>query len=100
MSHELLSEPSLIYTALRAFLGLAAVLILAYLILNNLLGKLLKKQKSGQYIQICEKVCLDNKKALYLVEIAGQRFLLGAADNSLALISPIASLSSDSSEVK
>jgi|GEM_PF-198005 len=75
--------------ALQLMLALAAVIALAYLILNKGLGTFLKRRRSGELIQIKERVALDNKNALLLVETQGQSFLLSTSDRGVRLITKL-----------
>lgn len=75
--------------ALQLMLALAAVIALAYLILNKGLGTFLKRRRSGELIQIKERVALDNKNALLLVETQGQSFLLATSDRGVRLITKL-----------
>lgn len=73
--------------------ALAFVVALTYLILHKGLGRMLKSARSGKLIQIKERVPLDQKNALYVVEIANKTLLLGAGEKG---ISPICDLTSSS----
>jgi type III secretion protein R len=75
--------------ALQLMLALAAVIALAYLILNKGLGTFLKRRRSGELIQIKERVALDSKNALVIVETQGQSFLLATSDRGVSLISKL-----------
>ncbi len=71
---------------LQMLLMLAAVIALAYLILNKGVGKLIKRTQAGKAIQVQERVALDQKHALYIVHLADRSFLLGSGDGGVRLI--------------
>lgn len=74
--------------ALQMFLALGAVLLLAYLVLNKGLGSILKRQRSGNFIKIKERLPLDAKNAILLVEVNGKTLLLATSDRGVQLLSP------------
>lgn len=84
----------LIGPMLKTFLMLGVVLAIAYLSLHKGLGKLVEKQNAGRRVKVVERVGLDQKRSLYIVEVDGQQMLLGGSDQGLAhlkdLTTPIA----------
>jgi flagellar biogenesis protein FliO len=72
----------------RTTLVLAAVVALAYLILGKGLGRLVKGQQSGRgrIVSLVERLPLDQKHALYLIEAEGRRFVVGTADGATQLV--------------
>ena len=41
---------------------------------------------SGRDLRVVEKLPLDARRSLYLIEVAGQRMLIGAGDGPLTLL--------------
>jgi flagellar biogenesis protein FliO len=68
---------------LKTFLMLAVVLAIAYLTLHKGLGKLVERQTAGKRVKVVERIGLDQKRTLYLVDVDGQQMLLGASDHGL-----------------
>ena len=68
---------------LKTMLMLAVVVGLAYLTLHKGLGKLVARQNLGRRIKVVERVALDPKRALFLIELDGRQMLLGAGEGGL-----------------
>ncbi|OGQ13005.1 MAG: hypothetical protein A2138_23910 [Deltaproteobacteria bacterium RBG_16_71_12] len=67
----------------KTMLMLAVVLGIAYLTLHKGLGKLVARQNLGRRIKVVERVSLDPKRALFLVELDGKQMLLGAGEGGV-----------------
>lgn len=67
----------------KTMLMLAIVVGIAYLTLHKGLGKLLMRQNLGRRIKVVERVSLDPKRALFLVELDGRQMLLGAGEGGV-----------------
>ncbi len=81
---------SLAGALVRMLLVLALVLALVYLTLNFGLRRLMRGVAGSQaLVQVHERVPLDPKKSLYLVEAAGEYLLLGAGDGPIPLLTRI-----------
>ncbi len=82
-------ELDLGWTLLRTAVVLGLVIALAYLTLNVGLRRLLGLKGLGApgVVRVLERVPLDQRRTLYLVEAAGEVLLVGASDGSLGLIS-------------
>ncbi len=74
---------------LRIMGVLAAVLGLAYLILQKGLAKFLVKKSQGRLIQIRERMPLDSKRTLYVVDVSNRSFLIGGSDQNLSLLAEL-----------
>ena len=72
----------------RTALVLAAVVALAYLVLGKGLGRLLKAQQSGKgrLVSLIERLPLDQKHTLFLIEADGRRFVVGTAEGGTHLV--------------
>jgi flagellar biogenesis protein FliO len=79
------------WTLIRTVVVLAFVVIVAYLTLNVGLRRLLgiRPTSGTKMVSVLERVVLDQKRSLYVVKAAGEVLLLGAADNSLSLLSKL-----------
>jgi len=78
-----------ILSFLQMLLVLAFIIALAYLVLHKGVGSFVKKSQSNRLIQVKERIVLDPKRSLYLVEVDNQRFLIGGSDSSISLISKL-----------
>jgi flagellar protein FliO/FliZ len=67
---------------LSTTVALAFVCALAVLALR-LLGP---RKFSGREMRVVEKLPLDARRSIYLIEVAGQRMLVGAGDGPLTLL--------------
>ena len=70
----------------KATVGLAAVLMLVYLTVGKGLGKLAMRQGTGRSMRVVDRVGLDPKKTLFLVDVEGVRTLVGVTDNAMAIM--------------
>jgi flagellar protein FliO/FliZ len=84
-------EFSVGWTLLRTMIVLAMVVALAYLTLNIGLRKLLgiKAPVGTSVVTVLERVALDQKRSLFVVEAAGEVLLLGGAESALSLITKL-----------
>lgn len=81
---------SLLGALLRMLLVLALVLALVYLTLNFGLRRLMRVGARAQaLVQVHERIPLEPKKSLYLVEAAGEYLLLGAGEGQVSLLTRI-----------
>lgn len=82
---------------LRMIVVLAGVLLLAYLLLHKGLGKLNAKLSHGRLIRVVDRVGLEPKKILYVVEVADHHYLIGSSDAGLAYLATLDEAKSQSS---
>lgn len=84
-------ELNLGWTLVRTVAVLGMVIMLVYLTLNVGLRKLLgiKPPVGTAIVTVLERVALDQKRALFVVEAAGEVLLVGGSDNNLSLISKL-----------
>jgi flagellar biogenesis protein FliO len=84
-------ELNLGWTLVRTLVVLRLVIGLAYLVLNVGLRRLLgiKQAVGANIVTILERVPLDQKRALFVIEAAGEVLLIGGADGNLSLISKL-----------
>ncbi len=75
----------------KTMLMLAVVVGIAYLTLQKGLGKLLLRQNLNRRIKVVERVSLDPKRTLFLVELDGKQMLLGAGEGGVVHLKDLAS---------
>jgi flagellar protein FliO/FliZ len=90
---ELVSEDNLGWTLLRTMVVLGMVIALVYVTLNVGLRRLLGIKPvagSANIVTVLERVPLDQKRALFVVEAAGEVLLVGGGDGGgLSLITKL-----------
>lgn len=74
---------SLAVGILDGVLVLAAICILAYILLRYGLGRLRGRHAAGQLIRVVDRVELEPRRALYVVRVGKQAFLIGAAEGGM-----------------
>jgi flagellar biogenesis protein FliO len=84
-------EFSLGWTLVRTLLVLAIVVALAYLTLNVGLRRLMgiRAPVGTSVVTVLERVVLDQKRTLFVVEAGGEFLLIGGADSALTLITKL-----------
>jgi flagellar biosynthetic protein FliO len=81
---------NLIWVLLQTIVALAAVCGLAYLIFRVVLPRLqIVPNGSGGMIRVVERVGLDAKRSLFVIEVAGKWMLVGASENGVNLVSEL-----------
>ena len=78
-----LSFSDVIVPFARTLLMLCIVLGLIYLTLHKGLGRLVEKTQQGKRVRVVERVVLDQKRSLYLVNVDGKEMLLGGGDGGV-----------------
>jgi flagellar protein FliO/FliZ len=84
-------EMSVGWTLLRTMAALAIVVALAWLLLNVGLRRLMgiKPVMGMPVVSVIERVPLDQKRALFVVEAAGEVLLIGGGEGSLSLLAKL-----------
>ncbi len=79
------------WTLVRTTVVLAMVVALAWVTLNVGLRRLLgiRPTAGTNLVSVLERVTLDQKRSLFVVEAAGEILLVGGGDGSLSLISKL-----------
>lgn len=79
------------WTLVRTMVVLGMVIALVYLTLNVGLRKLLgiRPTAGTSMVTVLERVPLDQRRSLFVVEAAGEVLLIGGSDNSLTLLSKL-----------
>ena len=79
------------WTLFRTMVVLAMVVALAYLTLNIGLRRLLgiRAPVGTSVVTVLERVALDQKRSLFVVEAGGEVLLIGGGDSALSLIAKL-----------
>lgn len=91
---------SVIGMLLQTLLALIAVCGLAYVIFRVILPRLQLVQNSGGIIRVVERVGLDAKRSLYVVEVAGKWMLVGSSENGVNLVSELDQIEAENAEAE
>jgi len=83
----------------KMILMLGVVVGLAYLTLNKGLGKLVERQNLGKRVKVVERVALDAKRSLFLVDLDGKQMLLGAGEGGVVFIRDVDPASATAAKV-
>lgn len=70
----------------KTLLILGLILALMYLVLHKGFGKIVQKNATGRYMQVTERIALSPKSSLHLVEIAGERVVIGESEKGLFVL--------------
>ena len=73
----------------ETMLALGLVCGLAYLVFRFALPRLTTLRSSNSMVRVVERVGLDQRKSLYVVEVAGRWLLIGASEAGLHLVSEL-----------
>ncbi|MFZ9888362.1 MAG: FliO/MopB family protein [Myxococcota bacterium] len=75
-----------LWSFVKSMFMLALVLGLAYLVLHQGLGRLVQRTQGGRRVRVVERVPLEQRRSLYLVEVDGQEILLAGTDGGITPI--------------
>lgn len=84
-----LPSPSFGLLALQMLLALGLVCALAYVLLNWGLKKVFRLGPTHGVVKVHERAPLEPRKSVYVVEAAGQYFLVGSAEGHLSLLATL-----------
>lgn len=76
----------LLWALLQILAMLAAVVALAYLVLNKGLGRFLAQKHLSQNMIIKERLHLEQRRSLYMVDIQGRNFVLAGSENGVSVV--------------
>ncbi len=83
---SVVSTGELIGTFLKMILMLGIVLLVLYLTLNKGVGKLIQRSQQGKRVRVVERVTLEQRRALYVVNVDGRDLLLAASEGGVHVI--------------
>lgn len=75
---------------LQTLLALGAVCLLAYVVLRWGAKRLYGVGRPGQRMRLIERLPLEPRRSLYLIEVAGRRLLVGSAESGVTLLTEVA----------
>ncbi len=76
---------------IKSMLMLGVVVGVAYLTLHKGLGKLMTRTQMGKRMKVVERVSLDQRRSLYLVEIDGHEMVVGGGESGVVHLKDIVS---------
>lgn len=74
---------------LETLLALGLVCGLAYLVFRFALPRLSAARSSNSMVRVVDRVGLDPRKSLYVIEVAGRWLLIGASEAGVHLVSEL-----------
>jgi flagellar protein FliO/FliZ len=74
---------------LQTFLALAFVCGLAYVIFRVLLPKFTTNFGANNMMRVVDRIGLDTRKSLYIIEVTGRWFLVAASESGVQMISEL-----------
>ena len=78
-----------VWMLLQTFLALAFVCGLAYLIFRVLLPKFTSNYGANNMMRVVDRIGLDTRKSLYIIEVTGRWFLVAASEGGVQMISEL-----------
>jgi len=72
-----------VWSFVRSMLMLGVVLALVYLVLHKGVGKLVRKTQAGRRMQVVDRIVLEQRRTLFIVDVDGEEMLLAATDGSI-----------------
>ncbi|MES2504363.1 MAG: flagellar biosynthetic protein FliO [Myxococcota bacterium] len=76
----------LVWALLQIATMLAAVVALAYFLLNKVMGRWLAKHQRSATMVLKERLALEPRRSIYIVEIRGRDFVLAGSENGVSLV--------------
>jgi flagellar protein FliO/FliZ len=67
----------------KTMLALGIVLALVYLVLHKGLGRLVQRTQIGKRMRVVERIQLEPRRSLYLVDVDGEEMLLSASEGGV-----------------
>jgi flagellar protein FliO/FliZ len=83
---------------LETMLALGVVCGLAYLVFRFALPRLSTARSANSMVRVVDRVGLDPRKSLYVVEVAGRWLLIGASEAGVHLVSELDAKSAEEAE--
>ena len=94
-----LPPTSLMEDFLKTALALIFIVALIYLVINKGLAKLIKKNQQGKYIKIIERISLDTKNSLAVMEVQKRQYIIGVSDGNISLLKEIETNSANNNKL-
>ena len=83
---------------IKTMLMLGVVLGIVYLTLHKGMGKLVQRAQAGKRVKVIERVSLDARRSLFLIDVDGRQMLLGGGDNGVVHLTDV--LAADGASTK
>ncbi len=74
------SAAEMLMPFIKTMLMLGVVLALVWLTLHKGMGKLVEKAQAGKRVRVVERISLDARRSLFLVEVDGKQMILAGGD--------------------
>ncbi len=74
---------------LQTLLALGAVCVLGYVVLRWGAKRLYGVGRPGQRMRLIERMPLDPRRSLYLIEVAGRQLLVGSTEQGVTLLTEV-----------
>jgi flagellar protein FliO/FliZ len=75
-----LTATDVVQPMLKTIAALGVVLFLAWLTLHKGMGRLVERAQAGKRMRVIERVALDARRSLFLVEVDGKTLVVGGGD--------------------
>jgi flagellar protein FliO/FliZ len=75
-----LSAGEVVRPMVKTVVALTVVLLLAWLTLHKGMGRLVERAQAGKRLRVVERVALDARRSLFLVEVDGRTMVVGGGD--------------------
>jgi flagellar biogenesis protein FliO len=75
-----LTASDVVQPMLKTVVALSIVLLLAWLTLHKGMGRLVERAQAGKRMRVVERVALDARRSLFLVEVDGVTLVVGGGD--------------------
>ena len=83
---------------LQTFVALGAVCGLAYVIFRWVLPRLAVTRSAGGMVRVVDRVGLDARKSLYVIEVAGRWLLVASSESGVQLLSELGARTAEEAE--
>ncbi len=84
-----MSGLSFVWMLFQTLVALAFVCGLAYLIFRVLLPRLTTNYGANNMMRVVDRIGLDTRKSLYIIEVTGRWFLVASSENGVQMISEL-----------
>ncbi len=75
-----LTTTDVVQPMVKTLVALSIVLLLAWLTLHKGMGRLVERAQAGKRMRVVERVALDARRSLFLVEVDGRTLVVGGGD--------------------
>ncbi len=84
-----MSGLSFVWMLFQTLVALAFVCGLAYVIFRVLLPRLTTNYGANNMMRVVDRIGLDTRKSLYIIEVTGRWFLVASSENGVQMISEL-----------